>query len=169
MGAGCAMNSSSKNLPPAQDLRSLELFVSRASIALTEYEQFKIINNNLVKECGKIDRGRYIPAYQALAVLTPEQIQSINPIAWKIFNNVRSNRPEFDEPGDNDAFYDPGQYYLTLEYPAGKEKINTSLDSTRGSGNSTMTAMLTLAEKVRGAAGVPLCGNREFYQVGARK
>ena len=143
---------------------SIELFMSRASASSQDFEQLKLSNNQLYKECGPINRGRFAPLSQEFVTIERARNQELLDLAANLSDFVRTHGSSFEKPGTNKSFADPGQVLITLEGAPNLE-IKASLDSISNAKNPAESKVKKLVESMRGAAGGTLCGNQQFYGI----
>lgn len=139
----------------------VELFMSRAHLNDTEFEQYKLGDNTLFSECGSIRRGRFLPQNHEITRLSPEQLKSIHSLAGSIQTNPSKN--QFETPGDNSWLADPGQFTLQIESENGMQKINASLDSISSASTTRERELQAIASQMRQIAGGSPCGNNNFF------
>ncbi len=148
------------------EVRSVELFLSRSSMNKTEFEQLKLTAGNLFAECGQIRAGRFYSESQGLEPLEVSDEQTIKVKATELLALIRENDPQLDGPGNNDSFFDPGQFYLTINGDKSQTSIKTSLDSISEPTTESEKTLHDLATTLRSIAGSSLCSNRTFYGIG---
>lgn len=145
---------------------SIELYLSRANLVETEFEQFKAQGSKLFIECGKIRRGRFVPQNQDIFPLSESEQAALYSKAYAVKHFA--NR-DFDKPGDNSSLIDPGQALVTITVPAsqGEEKtsVKTSVDAVSSQISPADTAVYQLASTLRKASGGSPCGNKSFYGI----
>lgn len=151
---------------------SIELYFSRASLTDVEFEQYKVTDSLVFRECGKIQRGRYLAETQDIVPLDEDLKQKLSEISAKILAENKTREFELDAPGKNSHFADPGQFYLTLanteDSSSEKEVLKTAFSSISSPSNKLESALRTLAIALRKSAGSAPCGNRDFYGLGTR-
>lgn len=159
---GCA--SSPAPLPPDAAVRSLELFLSRASLFGTEFEQYSLADDKLFYECGSIERGRFIGRHQGVVALEPERLAAVTTAAYAVERTVTAGSPTLAEPGTNRSMFDPGQYTLTARLSDGEAALNvrTSLDAVVNKGSAQNERLERLAALIRGGA-TGACAQPTFF------
>ena len=168
-----ACSSSEPSPPPAETTAKLassielDALLTRASIQSTDFEQFKLFNGKLYKECGQIKRGRFTPAEQDLLTLSAEPAQRLNTQAQELWQQLVPSAPKLPEPGTNKNFADPGKVIITLRSSGAAREAKTSLDSVTNQGEQTLVKIKRLLELLRGEAGGKLCNNQTFYGLGS--
>jgi hypothetical protein len=159
--AGCSSRAIS-NPPPDFRVESADLFLSRANLNETEFEQFKVDGSKLFVECGKIRRGRFIPQQQQVFPVTAEELAELSKRAWQV--SLYKDQ-SFDEPGDNSSLIDPGQAYITLGFGNSSLEIKTSLDAVSSQTSLGETALYSFVSNMRALAGGTLCATKSFYGI----
>lgn len=154
----------------ANSSRSIELYLSRASVSKSEFEQFKVTNEHIYVECGKIAGGRQSAQYQELSPLSQVDQNEIHDLTSTIVDFSNSHTLHLDQAGNSDIFYDPGQFILKLEGPSNKILIKTSLDSIASASKTSEDNLKKLAIKLRESAKKAsnsgnLCGNNKFFDL----
>jgi len=144
--------------------RTIELFLSRASLTSTDFEQYKLSNSSVYFECGEIRRGRFLPRQQEFIEVAPELQNEIFAAANTTLDHRTKNKYELDPPGKNKNLADPGIFTLTI-VPASGEPVllPTSLDSITERGRELERNMERLAKLMRKSAGNNVCGSPSFY------
>jgi hypothetical protein len=148
--------------------QSIELYLSRANLTETDFEQYRISSGKIFRECGQIRRGRFSPQDQNLENIDSETLARLNEEGSALMGYLSESEPKFDQPGKNASLFDPGQLYLTLRFSDATKEIKTSLDSVTSSNAIAQTRIAKLADLIRHAAKNDPCGNRSFYGLGAK-
>jgi len=148
---------------------SAEVYLARSSISTVEFEQFKLFQGKLYKECGLIKRGRFAPDTQDLASLPAEAALSLEQQISDLANYLKANKEAPPKAGTNKGFADPGQVNLSLDSEAGKFSVKTSVDAVSNAEIPLTRKIKRLVESMRGEAGGKLCGNTEFFGIAASK
>jgi hypothetical protein len=159
---------SSRNVSsyPSSPVDSLELVLSRASLAEVEFEHYKFTGATLFKECGTVNRGRYVPEEQDVREVRNFRGGPVAQQARSFVGTYRTKKWTWDEPGTHRSLADPGEVRLSLNAGSEKIKVATSLDSISDPRSSAERALSKLVRSVRGVAGGKMCGNAEFYGLG---
>jgi hypothetical protein len=142
-------------------IQGIELFMSRAHLSDTEFEQYKLGEGTLFSECGSIRRGRFLPQSHEITRLSAEQLKSLHTLAGSIQKKPSKN--QLEAPGDNSWLADPGQFSLLIESEAGAQKINASLDSISSASTTHERELKAIASEMRQLAGGSPCGNNTFF------
>ncbi|MBX7145227.1 MAG: hypothetical protein K1X79_12300 [Oligoflexia bacterium] len=146
------------------ELRSLELFLSRAHLTGTDFEQYKFDSGTLFSECGSIKRGRFMPEDHSLTELkenlASELAALVQPLAVE-----KNAAKDLAQSGDNSWLADPGQFQLKVVTSQGESQWKTSLDSISSPTSALEHKLQKLATALRSAASDPHCGNKSFYGV----
>ena len=161
-------------IPDDYKLSSIDLYVSRASFQNASFEQFKVANDRLFAECGRIAGGRQFAQYQGIAKLSEDDVNVLRSAAFQLAQFEKQHTLNLDQPGQSDSMFDPGQYILTLESKDGKSQIKTTLDSVTVPNKSSTKLLYELADRIRlvameRAPSATLCGNRSFFDLGGKK
>ena len=159
--AGCSSNGIAP-LPADYRANAVELYLSRANLVETEFEQFKTQGNKLFVECGKIRRGRFVPQAQDVFPLDDAELARLNERAWAVSQHLQHG---FDTPGDNSSLIDPGQAYFSIQDNQNRSEIKTTVDAVSSQSSPAETALYSLASSLRKASGGSPCGNRSFYGI----
>ncbi|RMG44431.1 MAG: hypothetical protein D6719_01875 [Candidatus Dadabacteria bacterium] len=142
--------------------------MSRKELSRTPFEQIKLSENTLFKECGNIKRGRFYATEQEVTFVTVTQRDRLDSLAaeLRIYLKTHTFRPE--RPGDNSSLFDPGRLSLSVEYKDGETvSFETSLDSVSNASRGSEKRIKKLVSALRGAAGGILCGRKEFFGIGS--
>lgn len=137
---------------------------NRSTLGRTDYEQYRLVGDKLLWECGRISAGRYNPQTQRVSIVTPEKLALIKSFGAQIHRLVIEKRAKFATPGTTPEFFDPGQYTLTLEQRKTPATVKTTFDSVAipQATREHLLNKLTLAVRGVVADQVP-CGIKEFY------
>lgn len=152
-------------------IRSLDLYISRASFSHADFEQFKFLDDKLFAECGKIAGGRQAVRYQNLSRLKPEEIAELKKYSENIIEFNSKHELNLDEAGSSRTMFDPGQFNLKILSTQGNTDIKTSLDSVTGATKTSEDNLKKLAValrdiSIRYSPSSNLCGNRKFHDLG---
>ncbi len=143
--------------------------MSRASASTQDFEQLKLSGNQLYKECGPIDRGRFAPVSQGFTEINSAKAQDLLKQASELAEYLAAHPSTFEKPGTNRGFADPGQVFITLngtlQNGTAQFEIKSSLDGISNAKYPAESKVKKLVEKLRGAAGGALCGNQQFYGI----
>ena len=164
--SGCFSSSASESpsAAPSEVPVKVELYISRASLKLNEFEQYKFLGNKMFWECGEIRGGRPFARQQQLVDVGAPDQAVISEKGQSLFNQVVS-APELhlDPPGSSSDMFDPGRALATVQVSDRKVDVKTSFDALE-QGNTPITAdLLRITKRLRTAAGGAPCGNIEFY------
>lgn len=161
---GCSTTDLTPKTPRTSPLRSVELYLSRAALGKTEFEQYKLIGKTIYSECGEIRRGRHVAKEQKITSLSTPEFEGLATTAWAIESTPRVEL-DLVEPGDNDSLFDPGRYEMVIK-SENQSEIKTSLDSITAGSNRTEKTLRKLAQELRASSASGFCGNPEFYGIG---
>ena len=150
-------------------INTVELFMSRKNLNETEFEHFKLFDNNLFLECGKIHHGRHVIRRQEILAADDSQVASVKGHTAKLVGIFQSADPMFEERGTNKNLFDPGQLSLSVTSSFNPISVDTSLDSVSTPNSAPEKTIRRLAESLRGIASPELCGNKDFYGIGMKK
>jgi len=156
--------------PPAPRLSvdTLDLYLSRASLLQTDYEQYKISPPYLIMECGVVRKGRHTAAQQKTVSLDDEAGQRLLEPVYELAALLQKESHQFAEPGKNSGMADPGQLFLDLRTKDGANlSIRSSVDWVGAPRSSYERKLLDAVRRLRGAAGQPPCGMADFSGIGA--
>lgn len=161
--SGCFFSDVPLSVPPAVNF-SYELYIARASLTGTEYEQYKLLPMGIYQECGLIRRGRSVVGQQGILTLPQSARAEMATLISALSERMLSNPPEhMPTPGTNADMFDPGKFLLT-GYADGKPlSIKTSFDAVVNGSSELEQAMARLAETARGVSETPPCKNIEFF------
>lgn len=163
---GCWSSSKPPVVDSALQIKSLTLFISRASLFRDpEFEQYQLIKGKLFKECGNVRRSKFVAAQQDIQPLDQAEIEAISKEAGSLAQILESDSPSFREPGTNANFADPGQFILNFSTSEDTYEVKTNLDSVTEPFGPAQRALKSLAVSIRKLAG-NMCGNGEFYGLG---
>lgn len=153
-------------------ISSVRLYLAKGSFATTEFEQFSLSGNSLFFECGKIQRGKNIPAAQGIITLNNEGASELILMGMEILGRASVSDPlSLATPGDLRGFADSGKIILNLQTKDNKSaQLNTGLNEVaepatileRNILKLTQTLRAQVKEK-RGSEG--LCGNESFFGI----
>ena len=146
-------------------MKSVEITLSRASLVGVDYEHYKIARGKLFKECGKVNKGNFIPDEQAFVSLNPDIHAPLLDVSHSFMARAHGQEIAWDKPGKNDDLTDPGITRVVLEAEEGTVTVDTALDSVSNPGSRAERSLNNLIRIVRSAAGT-MCGNKVFYGVG---
>lgn len=142
-------------------INSLELFLSRAHLAGTEFEQYKLDSGTLFSECGDIRRGRFMPLEHAVMDVQSDTLSELNQLAQPLA--TESARQDLSAAGDNSWLADPGQFQLRLTTSSGIFTWKTSLDSISSPTSAAEHKLMKLASALRLVSESTHCGNKSFF------
>lgn len=146
---------------------SLELAMSRASLVDTDFEHFKFAGGKIFKECGKVRRGRFLAEDHVLLPLRNPNGGPLTRQANDFLEVYRERKWNWDAPGTNKSLADPGILKMSLQIGGKRVEVNTSLDSISDPKSRVERSLRSLVLSLRGVAGGELCGNKQFYGLGA--
>ena len=151
------------------NIDSVDLYVSRASLTRTEFEQYKITKQKFYYECGKINGSMPKPEVQNVKNLSLNDYSQISKLASDIVNFQNRHELNLDKEGKSTSMFDAGQFILTISAGAKPVEIKTSLDSITSATKTSENYLKLIAKKIREIAlinsGSSLCGNRKFYEL----
>jgi hypothetical protein len=164
LGTAVVLGCSATSTPPAPvgSVRSLELFLSRASLFGAEFEQFSLAGDKLFFECGSLERGRFIGRHQGVTELTPERLAELTSATYAVHRIVAEKSPTFADPGTNRSMFDPGQFTLKAELADGALEVKTSLDTVVNRPALPEEKLSNLARTLRGATSGG-CATASFF------
>ncbi len=155
---------------------SLLISYNRSTLGRTDYEQYRLVGNKLIWECGRISGGRYNPQTQSVDTVSETVSDRISELSQQLHRLVVEKGAAFDKPGSTPEFFDPGQFTLTLDPtvqtdPTSKPvTVRTTFDSVAVPQANREHLLNRIALAVRGvvAARKP-CGIEEFYHLAKPK
>ncbi|NLF24955.1 MAG: hypothetical protein GX589_04765 [Deltaproteobacteria bacterium] len=154
---------SSQQKPPEFKVNTLELYLSRASFSGRDFEQYKIIDDDLFFECGVVKRGRHQVKDETFTKLSAAALTDLPALVWKLAQACDELKYPFEEPGQSRNMFDPGQVSFSAELPDQKLMVKTSLDSLIDPSNRARAALFELIALVRSFPQDPPCGSTQFY------
>lgn len=155
--------STSAPLTPDATVQSAELFMSRATLNDTHFEQFKVDNNRMYYECGVIRRGRFAAEEQKVAEVPAEKTEALTQVVADLMKAINESKASFEAPGVNKDLVDPGQLYLTFVTPGQEKEIKTSFDSVMTGRTIPEQKLHKVASVIRNFVGAPLCNSLNFF------
>jgi len=161
----CHLNGGNSSLE-AENLKSLELFMSRSSFTETEFEHYKLNLPDIFYECGEIQRGRFFAEEHNYLTIPPETLVSLNEKLISLLTLYKHPHSGLSEAGNNSNFADPGQFKLTLISDQAYE-IFCSLDSISNREGSIEERLFNLARLIRSIPERGICSNPNFYGIPA--
>ena len=150
-------------MPPEFKINTLELYLSRASLSGADFEQYKIIDDDLFFECGVVKRGRHQAKDESFTKLSAASMADFPALVWKLAQADEELEHPFEEPGQSRDMFDPGQVLLSAELPNRKLTIKTSVDGVIDPMNRGQIALFELIALMRGLPETPPCGLAQFY------
>jgi len=169
--SACSLIEQTPPAAPPEKLAQVRytLYVSRASLATTEFEQYKLLPSGLYAECGTIHRGRPETKEQVIEKVADDSLQASREMAYEVYEKLRSSDSlHVDQPGTNASLVDPGKYILSIQVDSSSAELKTSLDFVERRQESIAKEANALTQLIRGMTSKPLCGNGEFYGLGRR-
>lgn len=146
--------------------------MSRGSLTGTDFEQFKLLEGGqLFVECGVAKGGRFIPSYQTLDTLSPNNRASVEEQISVLLSTSTYRNNAFDSPGKSNSLFDPGKFELSFRMAERGERkaidIKTSLDAVSDPTDKAEQALLKIAKLFREGVSTTdaLCKNRDFYGI----
>ncbi len=171
---GCSAGEPLAPSEPSAPITTLEVYLARASLFETEFEQYRLVGSRLFCECGEIRNGRHRPQSQHVLELDSGLLGNLQTSAADFLAGTVDKDLDFSAPGQADGITDPGQLMLTLAQAERRVEVKTSVDATTNSnfGNGRRLGKLVAAVRgaVKGSAAdgvISLCGNEEFYGLGS--
>jgi len=152
-------------MPTDFPLKSLEVYLSRASLSGVDFEQYKISGETLFFECGILKRGHHQVKGELVEKLKARQRQELASKTWGLSQSLTGLKEPFEKPGQSRNMFDPGRISVLAELPNRKIEIESSLDSIASPQNRAQTATLRLVGFVRGLVSNEPCGLRDFYDI----
>lgn len=146
--------------------RSIELFLSRASLGDSEFEHYKLVGKNLFRECGKMPRGKPVVTFQRFEPITVDSMTLARRRVLDLLVFLESGEVNWEKPGNTRSLVDPGKAKLTIDATDGMTIIDTSLDSLVDPRTKHARYLKKVTEAFRAAAGSEMCGNKHFYGLG---
>ncbi|MCB0318787.1 MAG: hypothetical protein KDD56_08515, partial [Bdellovibrionales bacterium] len=110
-------------------IEATEIFMSRSNLTTTEFEHYKLSNNNLFVECGKLNRGRYFPEQQNVFEVDSSNTKKILDLDRDFITEKVTNHLNLDKPGDNNNLFDPGIFNISISTNKENFDTSTSLDT----------------------------------------
>lgn len=150
--------------PPVSNLSELELYMVRPSLTMVEFEQYKLFDNSLFYECGKLNGSRHVTSEENIRELTPAELTDLNDIIGRYSVERATSKVDYDKPGKNRGFSDPGTFTLSVKSEP-QIQVRTAFDSINKPKSKVEFLLQKLALKIRSLAGKP-CGNVTFYGLG---
>lgn len=160
--------------PPAppkaiHPINSVALYMARGDLlAAPQFEQYKLSNNKLFGECGKVLKAGPVAAAQDLSQVDPQQLASINAAASEIIELLKSEESNLSEPGGISGFMASGKLEITIQSGDNSSKLETSLNSIAEPSSLAEKRVHNLVELLRGTA-PNQCGNRQFFGIGSKR
>lgn len=108
---------------------SLDLYMRRATVTQSDFEQYKTVKDKLVFECGVINNERYFVKKQQVFLLPEELREKILEMVIDILKQNSQGKLKLDTPGSGLTVFDPGSFLLRVSEGDAKEKIETSFDA----------------------------------------
>lgn len=162
----CSQTIKSESPFPNSEIKNINIFLSRSSLGITEFEQFKLTgNSNLFYECGKINRGRYVPEVQEIKNIETASANEILSLTNDLLQAKEKTKSALEKPGNNGSLFDPGQLMMEINSKDSKSEIKTSLDSISDAQTDLQIKIRALTRKFRSSTMSKLCGNKEFYGI----
>ena len=161
--SGCFSSDTPLSDPPTTNI-SYELYMARASLTGTEYEQYKLLPMGMYQECGILRRGRSVVTQQDILALPQSVRGKMAALFAALSERMLSNPPEnMPTPGNNADMFDPGKFLLTGFTDGKPLSIKTSFDAVVNGSSEIEQVMARLAETARGVSETPPCKNVEFF------
>lgn len=164
--SGCSLFGYDINEVEPPKMEFLELTMSRASLSSTEFEHFRIKDNLLYLECGKVNRSVFKPEDERISRFEKTQLYKTRQIASDFVAQVIKDQPTWKPPGRSNSLSDPGKLEMSVSSEGESVKVTTSLDSISDPHNYAERGLNRLVRAVRLLAGKKVCGNSEFYGLG---
>lgn len=152
-------------MPEAFAVDGLELYLSRASLMQTDFEQYKLANDQLFFECGEIRRGRHLAKEQSFSPVSETVSAALRSQAWEVLDQTKRARSKFDDPGGTGSMFASGVLKLQIDAGTDRYTVHTSLDSISEPKKGSERAVLKLVEQLRGRASGAHCGAPQFYGI----
>lgn len=163
--ASCS-TTSKISIPQDFSVSSVELYLARASLNATDFEQYNLNNNTLFAECGSLIRGKHKATQQNIISTQKETNKKIDELVWNIINADQKIYALLKKPGKNESLFDPGKFLLNINYSSDKKTIHTSLDNISSAGTKLEKNILKLTKTIRKENKNRLCGFEDFYGIG---
>ena len=164
--SACAATKKTADMPEDFSVTETALYLSRASLHSTDFEQYKLNGFKLFQECGSIRKGRHIPAHQQLFDLDENKHHKLMQSVWSVLKLAHDGKAQLADPGENNTMFDPGRLFLTIKGNGNTLKLHTSLDTVSDANSDAEEALNTLARDIRGLTKPAACGNPSFYGLG---
>ena len=145
---------------PASPSDAVEVFYSRSSLAVKEFEHFKVQAGILFCECGFILGGRYHVKEREVFPLEASGLASLLSLTTAVRNAAEGFSSS--DAGDDSNFAAPGKYVFTLS-DSGSTEVRLPFDSVTAREDVLQNALFDLTIALRRRAGRALCGNRTFF------
>ncbi|MCB0310486.1 MAG: hypothetical protein KDD42_04595 [Bdellovibrionales bacterium] len=144
----------------AEPLPTLQLFLSRSALGVTEFEQYNFGEGILHQECGKIKRGRFIPEDEAISHLNAANLSELQQSVKEVLD-LSDSELKLPSAGDNSSWADPGM----LEIKIGTKNYHSSVDAISAGKGLAATKIKQFVEKIRRISNPKKCGNKTFYGI----
>lgn len=151
------------NMQPDFQVAEIAIYMHRANMNTTDFEQYKLSGGRLFQECGVIVRGRNIPAEQQLFDLSSNENGELMSLTWKLLELSQAGKAQLEGPGSSSSMFDPGFLALKVKGNGNVLQLKTSVDATAEATSEASRVVNQLTRRIRALAKPTACGNRNFY------
>ena len=161
-------------LQPGQisSIRELTLFMSRTSLSSTDFEQYKLLNDEtLFVECGEKKGGRFFPTIQKLYAVNKAATNDVKDALAYLVSSKTYQQNRFESPEESDSIFSPGSFSLRFSTESAQGaftgNLTTTLDSLLDAKSAGEKALFRLAKSIRTSysSSEPHCGEESFYGI----
>jgi hypothetical protein len=143
---------------------SFSLYLQRGGLGGSEFEQYKTLSDSLFVECGDISKGRVSSEYQSVLAIDSQELAEVKKRIARYINKYDSiSSDQYDAPGMEGGFSDPGKCIVRLRAGERSLEIKTSLDWVERSRDELSRELRHVVELIRGLPSNSLCENKDFY------
>ncbi len=151
---------------PSADIRSFEVFYQRASLSVTEFEQFAYAAENIFVTCGSLHRGRSVHEFENFLSLSKEENTALLSFVAELLPELEKNASRLLEPGTGLSPLGPGKLYFRVLTDEGERSWTIAFDPISEPKKYVEKRLKRFVEELRATAGGVLCGNSDFYGIG---
>ncbi len=144
---------------------SAYVYLARKNLNTTEFEQFNMVDDILVYECGKLEKGKHNINSQETRKITKTEIEEAKISALKVAQISKKTKIGYEKPGDLSTMFDTGKLSIELKIDEDVTKIHTSLDSIVNGKTNREKSILNFIKNIRANLN-DTCGNKKFYKIG---
>ncbi len=166
---GCASSTSSSSPDQAPDAPvqvadlSFEFFISKRAANDVMFEQYKLQGLRILRECGRIRRGRYLVEEQAVVSIDDDASARLQSEFSALTQRMKTSNAKLEPAGNNDGIWDPGLLTLTFKTQGRQTEIKTSIDSIATPKKLPEDALKRVSRAIRDIANGESCGNPQFF------